>query len=76
LLQPSHIFQLEMLLSDKSKWSFQIIRDNGCVSNETVKEYDLDEDIDDLYWDFQSYRILESLYLNNMKKHIIIAWHH
>ncbi len=60
-----------MPISDKTKRCFQIFRDNGSVINDVDKDYDLDEDIDDLRLASQSYEILESLDLDHMKRHII-----
>jgi hypothetical protein len=59
------------IVSDKTKRCLQLFRDVDCVISDIKKDCNIDEDIDDIYYDSQSYEILKSLDLNHMKKHII-----
>jgi len=67
-----HLFSEKMdTISDKTKRCLQIFRDVDCIISDIEKDYSTDEDIEDIYYDSQSYEILKSLDLNHMKKHII-----
>jgi hypothetical protein len=58
-------------ISEITNFNRSAFRYFGCLINDIEKDYDLDEDIDDLRLASQSYEILESLDFNHMKRHII-----